>query len=308
MRLRTFTGRTTAETMALVRAQLGDDAVIVSTQEDGAGSMRITAAGEAATTPEQAEAAPDLDALLDRSLSFHGLAPELSERIRQASLPFAAASAATALAGGLAAIYRFQPLQSINARAVILVGPAGSGKTATAAKLAARAVLAGERLRLVTTDVTRAGGIAQLAAFARILDAPFQAVDGPSRLTASLQAADSGERIVVDTGGVNPFSPGDRHELAALIGASAAEPVLVFAAGGDTAETIDMAQTFRALGCARVIVTRLDAAQRLGSVLAAADALDLGLAEAGIAPDIADGIVAFTPALLSRLLLPKGAP
>jgi len=42
MRLRTFTGRSTAEAMAAVRAALGPNAVIVSAQDDGSGSTRVT--------------------------------------------------------------------------------------------------------------------------------------------------------------------------------------------------------------------------------------------------------------------------
>jgi hypothetical protein len=41
--------------------------------------------------------------------------------------------------------------------------------------------------------------------------------------------------------------------------------------------------------------------------LTVADTLHLGLAEVGVAPDIADGLLSFTPKLLARLLLPKGA-
>jgi hypothetical protein len=41
-------------------------------------------------------------------------------------------------------------------------------------------------------------------------------------------------------------------------------------------------------------------------MLAMIEAADLSFAEAGIAADIADGLLPFTPALLARLLLPKG--
>jgi flagellar biosynthesis protein FlhF len=57
----------------------------------------------------------------------------------------------------------------------------------------------------------------------------------------------------------------------------------------------------------RTIVTQLDATRRLGSVLTMADAAGLAFAEAGIASDIADGLVPLTPALLAKLLLPKGS-
>ncbi len=310
MRLRTFTGRTTMEAMGLVRAHLGPSAVIVSTQEDAQGSARVTAAldDDLPLPQETAEDVPHhFDRIIAKALSTHGVAPELSDLILRASHARPSDSVLPALAHGLASLYRFEPLTAATARPIMLVGPPGNGKTATAAKLAARAVLAGESVRLVTTDMVRAGGIAQLESFARILGAPFQPVDGPEQLGAALSSFDPAEQIIIDTSGVNPFSAGDTRELAALIASCDAEPVLVFAAGGDTHETVAMAEIFRDLGCSRIAVTRLDTVRRLGSLLSVASTLDLCFAELGVAPDIADGLLPFTPKLLARLLLPKGA-
>jgi flagellar biosynthesis protein FlhF len=83
--------------------------------------------------------------------------------------------------------------------------------------------------------------------------------------------------------------------------------MLVFAAGADAADGSERAQIFADLGCTRAIVTQLDATRRLGSLLAMIETAKLGLAEAGIAGDIADGILPFSSILLARLLLPKGS-
>lgn len=293
--------------MALVRAHLGPDAVIISTQEDGSGGARVTAALDDDSEPPAPDPAREFDEIIGDALAFHGIAPEARAAILKAIAPLATQGALAALSGALATLYRFESLKQKSARVTMLVGPQGSGKTATAAKLATRAVLAGQRIRLVTTDMARAGGVAQLEAFAKILQAPFQAVDGPGRLAAALSASDPAESVIVDTGGANPFNAGDRSEIAALVTACDAEPILVAAAGGDASDSVAMAEFFRELGCERIIVARLDATRRLGSVLAVAHASRVSLAEAGIAPDIADGLVPFTPLLLARLLLSKGA-
>jgi flagellar biosynthesis protein FlhF len=303
MRLRTFTGRTTMEAMGLVRAHLGPGAVIVSTQEDEGGGARVTAALDEA---KRAAPVPRFAEAFAKALAFHGVPGEASDAIIAAAAAHEAEGAHQALARGIAAYCRFAPLAESDRRAIILVGPPGSGKTATAAKLAARAVLAGKAARLVTTDLVRAGGAAQLEAFATILKTPFEAVEGPEALAAALAAAPPEARLIIDTSGINPFSTGDCRELDALIAASDAEPVLVFAAGGDRAETLAITDIFRDLGCARAIATRLDAVRRLGAVLSVGHRLSRGLADAGIAPDIADGLLAFSPMLLARLLLPKG--
>ena len=57
-----------------------------------------------------------------------------------------------------------------------------------------------------------------------------------------------------------------------------------------------------ALGCNLLLATKLDAARRIGSVLAAAEA-GSALAEAGIGAGAADGMVPFTPDPLARRLM-----
>ena len=309
MRLRTFTGRTTMEAMGLVRAHLGPSAVIVSTQEDDRGSARVTAAldDDIALPQESAADLPHhVDRVIAKALAFHGVAPELSELILRAARARPSDSPLPALAQALGSLFRFEPVTPANPRPIMLVGPPGSGKTVTAAKLAARAVMAGQRVRLMTTDMVRAGGVGQLEAFAKILSAPFQPADSPERLAAALADGDPDEQVIIDTSGVNPFSTGDTGELASLTACCDAEPILVFAAGGDANETVAMAEIFREFGCARLVVTRLDTVRRLGSLLSVASTLDLRFTELGVAPDIADGLLAVTPKLLARLLLPKG--
>lgn len=304
MRLRTFTGRSTADAMAAVRAHLGPEAIIVSAQDDGNGNTRVTAAlDDRETAPPES---PSLEPVIGRALDFHGPALALREKLVEGARASARGTPSAALATGLAAAFRFAPLGPRD-RVILLVGPPGGGKTLTAAKLATRDVLAGRRPRLVTTDRARPGGAQQLEAFAKILGVSCAVVDGPAALGALIADTDPVERLVVDTAGTNPFSTGDRQELAALIAASVAEPVLVFAAGGDGAEGAERARVFADLGCARVIATQLDATRRLGGVLTAAAAADLAFTEAGIAPDVADGIVPLTPGLLAHLLLPKGS-
>jgi flagellar biosynthesis protein FlhF len=306
MRLRSFTGRTMTEAMGLVRQELGAEAIIVETREDEDGSMRVTAALDADLALPALVQDGAIDAL-SVALTAHGVAPDLAERIVTAALPFDGETPLVALSSALATLYPFKPVAGNETRRYLLAGPPGAGKTMTAARLAARTVLAGGRVRLISADAARAGASGQLSAFATILGVPLQCAADQAALARLTGAADPAELLLIDTAGVNPLSDEDCAELKSLIAAGAAEPLLVLPAGGDTVDMVEMARTFARLGCTRLVVTRLDAARRFGSVIAAADAERLPFAEAGLSPAVADGLSAFNPVLLARLLLHEPA-
>ena len=139
MRLRSFTARTMSEAMSQVRQHLGPDAIIVSTQEDEDGLVRVTAALDSADAPVRM-GTPESGAIdaLALALAAHGFAPELTEKILAAALPYDDEDPLMALSSALASLFTFNPLASEEARRVILfAGPPGAGKTVTAAKLAA---------------------------------------------------------------------------------------------------------------------------------------------------------------------------
>src|SRR5579885_3600123 len=289
MRLRNFTAPSMQEAMALVRQELGPEAIIVST-EDESGGVRVAEA--------------DVTDQLSEALAANGVPAPLAEKLLMASLSFEADDVLVGLSGALAAVYAFTPIaEQGRSRPLMLVGPPGAGKTMAVAKLAARAVIAKRPVHIITADTVRAGAIEQLAAVARILGVELKIAESAGRLAALMLAAPAEALTLIDSSGVNPYSAADRRELSALLGAAGAEPILVMPAGGDALDAIDMARIFRDLGCSRMAVTRLDLTHRLGSVLAAADAARLGFAEAGVAAEIADGMIPFNPVVLARRLI-----
>ena len=303
MRLRNFTAPSMQEAMALVREALGPDAIIVST-DDEPGNVRVTAALEEAEPKAPRIADADVTDQLSEALAANGVPGPLAEKLLMASLSFEADDVLVALSGALAAVYSFAPIPDQGrSRPLMLVGPPGAGKTMGVAKLAARAVMAKRPVDIVTADTVRAGAIEQLAAVARILGVELKTAESTGRLATIARDADPDTLTLIDSSGVNPYNAADRRELSAMIAAAGAEPILVLPAGGDALDAIDIARIFRDLGCSRMAVTRLDLTHRLGSVLAAADAARLGFAEAGVAPEIADGMIPFNPVVLARRLI-----
>jgi len=298
------------------RASLGPDAVIVSTQtaESGHG-VRITAAVE---TPDDDDLGFDGQAgiaaahklsTLAGTLERHSVPPGLRDRLLRAAANLPAPDSTLGLAGALDSLYAFSPFPTrLNAKPTILVGPPGTGKTATIAKLAARAVLAGHTMSVITADTTRAGGLEQLEAITRILRIDLGAVAGPRELGDAMVAA-GGRPTLIDSAGINPFAADDMRELGELVEAAKAEPVLVLAAGFDAAEAAEIAESFVAgLGCKRLVATRLDTARRLGNLLAAASAGGLRFSDASYSARIADGLAPLTPVALARILVGEDQP
>lgn len=299
MRLRTFTASSMSDAMALVRDELGPDAIIVSADSADGVTTVVAAIETEELPPMRGDAFTDA---IHIALVNHGVLPRLSERLVMAAAGLGADSGVRALATALDGLLRFQPVATGR---IALVGPPGAGKSLACAKLATRAVLAGERVRVVTTDTVRPGATEQLAALTRILGLDLLVAGSPEELRRFVGAPDDDhELVLVDTAGVNPYVDAERGEIAELVAAAVAEPVLVLAAGGDVYDTVELARAFAAIGCRRLLPTRIDIACRLGSLVSAADAADLAFAELGVSASVANGLKRATPVALARLLLP----
>ena len=184
----------------------------------------------------------------------------------------------------------------------MFAGPPGAGKTLTVARLATRLVMGGVAPVVITADGRRAGATEQLAAFTRLLGLDLIVANQPMTLGRALARRAGGAPVLIDAPGADPFDPAQRDEIAALAATVDARVVLVLPAGLDPSEAADLARGFAEGGAAFLVATRLDVSRRLGAVLAAAQAGRLALAEAGIGPGAADGLVPMTPELLAERL------
>jgi flagellar biosynthesis protein FlhF len=185
---------------------------------------------------------------------------------------------------------------------VLLTGPPGAGKTLTTARLATRLVMSGSSPLVITADGRRAGATEQLAAFTRLLGINLVVASHPVAMAKAIARRQDGAPVLIDLPGSDPFLAQERDELAALTSSAEACLVVVLSAGLDPAEAADLAGAYREAGASLMVATRLDLARRIGSVLAAAEA-GLAIAEAGIGPGAADGLVPLTPELLAARLL-----
>ena len=291
MRLKLYRAAGMAQAMSRVRAELGEDAMILATRpvEDG---VEITAAIEPDQSPPPPLPPPDPARLT--LLNFHAVPAALNATLQYGDL---AATLATALP------FATLPL-SPGAPPLLLVGPPGAGKTLTVARLATRLVMSGTAPMVITADGQRAGAAEELAAFTKLLGINLTVACHPVTLGRALTRRQGDAPVLIDTPGCDPFDPTQRDELIGLATTVNAMVVLVLPGGLDPAEAADLALAFASAGASLMVATRLDLTRRLGGVLAAAATAHLALTEAGVGPGAADGLVPLTPDwLASRLLI-----
>lgn len=326
MRLKSFHAANAQEAMAAVRAELGEDAIIVAMRDEDSG-VRITAAIEPREDAEPVNDSAKLDlaafqlvettdhseALADL-LYRHGVPARVAEQMLSAAVKFTMAKdLKTLLTQILAELLPFDAAAPAGDKPVVLVGPPGVGKTTTVAKLAAQAHVQGQRVTVFTTDVVRAGGVEQLEAFTKVLGLPLVAAETVSALADGIYAIrDQADLILVDTAGYNPFHIQDMGELVLLIkalgGLNAVDAALVLPAGVDAAEAADIAEIYQKFGIRRLIMTRLDCARRLGGVLTACLTGPYQLLALSQSPRVGDGLAPLSAEAFAEILLspPKG--
>ena len=303
MQLRVFSGRNVQDAMTALRRALGDDAVILAT-EDGPDGVRLTAGIEAPADDlgEILRAATPLEVVerLAIALRFHQVGGRRIERLCLTARDSGAVDPADVLAFALAEHCRFAPLGQAATGPLVLTGAPGVGKTVMVARLAAAGRLVGRPVRVASTDNERKGGTGQLEALLAAMGLALEPLEalGGKRPTAGPRSP----LVLVDTAAVNPLRADTLAAPAGLARRLGGELLPVLPADLMPVEAHDQAVAWRALGAERFLAARLDTARRLGMLLATADA-GLGFAGCGIAPVVAEPVKALTAANLARLLL-----
>ena len=175
MRLKTFSAPSMTEALKIVKEHFGEEAIIVSSKKaDNGSGVCVTAAIDKdelsinSKDLQEVSEANDFD-IITEALTRHGTPPKISSQIMDIISQLAIDDVDTALATSMDQVFNFQQLPSAEAQGIfMLIGLPGAGKTVTTAKLAARAVMAGKKVNVISTDKVRAGGFEQLEAFTKI--------------------------------------------------------------------------------------------------------------------------------------------
>ncbi len=314
-------GPTMVEAMATLKKELGEDALIVSTEHhDGqyilyakSNTYRIeptltnhvnpgTNHVDPGFYPDPMSAIKAVCDLCDQ----HQLGYSFCEAwLKELSLDFI--SGPIGITRSLAAIVPFAPhwLEDLSpAEPLIFVGPPGSGKTVSLAKLAAMLLSQKKHIKVLTLDTLKAGAVSQLTAYLDCMDQPLYV--GEKHLDAFLnQGSASGNDtyILIDTPGVNLLNPEDQNFLYQLSKRAHVPLTLVLAADMNPIDAERVARNFYVLNTRRVIASRFDATQHYGGVLSAAYACGLSVGAYGKSPALTDGLHSLKPSEMVDFLL-----
>src|SRR5664280_1686078 len=166
---------------------------------------------------------------------------------------------------------------------ILLVGVNGTGKTTTAAKLAARAVAAGKSVVLAAADTFRAAAMEQLEVWASRLNVPL----------VKLKAGADPAAVVHDACAVAPArsSPGAPHEVLLVLDA-------VTGMNG-----IAQAREFtKSAGVTGLVLTKMDGTAKGGVILAIVRELALPVRYVGVG-ETADDLLDFDAAAFAGALV-----
>ena len=299
MRLQTFRASSTAAVMAAVRRELGDDAQVLETRHLPGEGVELVAASDPVASPVVESARRRLLAAGIDERTATELCRELNSR--SCSVGDAERAVLLALEQRLAPP---PPTTPNSGRQVIaLIGPAGAGKTATWAKLAARdALVQRKEVALVTLDTLRIGGVAQAETYAELLGLPLHLADDLRGSYRAAMATSGVERVYVDTPGLPPGDRNAMQTLAHMLRALAPDEIhLLMPAGCTRATHAAMHAQFDELAPDRVALTRVDEAGD-ASLLPAALAMRLPITYLTTGPTVPDDLEEIT----NRALVERG--
>jgi flagellar biosynthesis protein FlhF len=342
MRILKFEGTSMREALAKVKAELGDQAVVVSTRQIKRGLLG-SAYEIAAAIDDDRTAAPG------PTFTASGAIPTLrrggDDELERAMAPLRAElrtlrammraksdeRPANEVKGELAALRRaledlraqhetsagpageagtpatpapvFAMTARCDARALLLAGPTGVGKTTTIAKIAARAALIdGRRVAVITLDNYRVGGVDQIRTFADLIGVPLYVLDDPGRLALQLEELTSYDLVLIDTAGRNPR---DRGAIATLERALRAAPQvqvhLVVAAGSSSGQIDELYRRFAPLAPRRLLFTKVDECEEAPELTAAPMRLRLPVTWIATGQAVPEDLEVASPARLDEL-------
>jgi len=191
---------------------------------------------------------------------------------------------------------------------VAFVGPTGSGKTTTLAKLAAYCCMnKSKRVSIITADTYRIAAIEQIRAFADIVNVGLQIVFSPDEMQTALEECSDSDVIFVDNAGRSQRNKEHMEELRLLMDVLRPDEThLVLSATTKDSDLHDMIKRYRNIKVNRLLFTKLDETTRLGNIFNIVSDLGIPVSYFTAGQSVPDDIELADPGKFVTRLLMEG--
>jgi len=339
MKMKQYEAENLRDALAQARAELGPDAIVLSTQDlppltkmTGARQrIRITAAvdenpeglppansksrfGRSYLNNTEDDASQQLDEALGRLERHNQNHGQAHYQAQQQATRIARDPQQNNFRSLIERItIHAPPWRENGPRVVVLVGASGVGKTVTAAKLAAQARhYHGVQTGLICADTQRIAAAEQLGAYANILELPFTALRSTNGIDKALKRLRGCSQIIVDTAGASPRDSEQISQVLSLQRAiqsrASTETLLVLSASQSIDDLIASSRRFSQQGLADALIfTKIDEAERLASIAETAVETSLPISLLSASKQVLGKLVPAQPEYLARLAYQQAA-
>ncbi len=335
MQIKSFSAPKLHEALALVRQELGADAIIldrtVCKLPSGDSVWHVHAALDYEETLPVKDKSNETVSHLEVSMQrLEKIATSLSRRdteeyrqilpnntIRDAYDHLLAMGVSVMNAFALAEDYAKQapiqmstlcwskPINPSKKRTVLLFsGASGAGKTLLIAKLATYYSLKGVSIALLSTDGNRMGGGVVLSSYADVLGASFSllySVDDAKRAQIETQSA---QLVLIDSEGWNNrHASGLRQQQELWKHLVCTHKILLMSASMDEADGLKMLQRAHGLGFTDIAFSKLDETSKPGKIINWAEASRMPMSYCSFGPEVPEQMGWLTPKALTAILI-----
>lgn len=346
MQVKTFTGATSQEVLAQVKAEMGPEAVILGNRtyrRNGVVQHEITAGLERQTTSEAASGAPSgwgewhkewmqikdqLFALMKPAIQLERLTPR--QRVALEYLQREGVSDAVAVdlykrllaepgasvlecLCGMVPVKAWGPAQW-SQRLHLMVGPFGFGKTTTALRFALhlRKSEPEARIAFINADCLRGNGRLTLRHWAELSNFVYLEASDRAGMERALAAARDARAVFVDVPGLSRGQNLDQWRTEMGLDASGlkeeAATHLALSPFCSALQTREFLQRYRSGGPGSLVWTKLDEAVSFGSIVNVACVAGLPVSALSFGAELKESLAPATEPLIWRLIFKRQIP
>ena len=163
---------------------------------------------------------------------------------------------------------------------MVLIGPTGSGKTTTIAKIASLYKSVGKKVGLISLDNFRVGAFQQITTYAEGLQLPIYVVKEEDEVILAQDKMKGEDLVIIDTMGISPKDSANLLRLKQMLSFFPKADTLIVMTCGATSKSEDLYKQFKnyePFEIGSLIATKLDETESLGSFLTFAYSVSLPL-------------------------------